>query len=172
MSAGPIRLPAALLSTEWLSGFTAEFRGRLPVPKVINLVPKLGPNFIGISGQAGSCGRSTSGRHTVGTSPVFPDRDAESAESQVVYPFQQWKALTIPASETVPPEGVKDPTTADTRKSYFVETLLHESHLRYWANVPDEEIMGHSRHRSLATMRSYVRRSKLSHASPAGKVGL
>ncbi len=42
----------------------------------------------------------------------------------------------------------------------------------YRANVPDEEIMGHSRHRSLATMRSYVRRSKLSHASPAGKVGL
>jgi len=38
--------------------------------------------------------------------------------------------------------------------------------------VPDEEIMGHSRHRSLATMRSYVRPSKLSHASPAGKVGL
>jgi len=42
----------------------------------------------------------------------------------------------------------------------------------YRANVPDEEIMGHSRHRSLATMRSYIRRSKLSHASPAGKVGL
>jgi integrase len=42
----------------------------------------------------------------------------------------------------------------------------------YRAQVPDEEIMGHSRHRSLATMRSYVRRSKLSHASPAGKVGL
>ncbi len=42
----------------------------------------------------------------------------------------------------------------------------------YRANIPDEEIMGHSRHRSLATMRSYVRRSKLSHASPAGKVGL
>ena len=42
----------------------------------------------------------------------------------------------------------------------------------YRAHVPDEEIMGHSRHRSLATMRSYVRRSKLSHASPAGKIGL
>ena len=42
----------------------------------------------------------------------------------------------------------------------------------YRAQVPDEEIMGHSRHRSLTTMRSYVRRSKLSHASPAGKVGL
>ena len=42
----------------------------------------------------------------------------------------------------------------------------------YRASIPDEEIMGHSRHRSLATMRSYIRRSKLSHASPAGKVGL
>ncbi len=42
----------------------------------------------------------------------------------------------------------------------------------YRANIPDEEIMGHSRHRSLTTMRSYVRRCKLSHASPAGKVGL
>ena len=42
----------------------------------------------------------------------------------------------------------------------------------YRAQVPDEEIMGHSRHKSLATMRTYVRRSKISHASPAGKVGL
>ena len=46
MSAGPIRLPAALLFIKDLSGFTAEFRGRLPVPKVINLFPKLGVNFI------------------------------------------------------------------------------------------------------------------------------
>ena len=38
--------------------------------------------------------------------------------------------------------------------------------------VPDEEIMGHTRHRSLATMRSYVRRAKLSKDSPAGKLGL
>ncbi|MBV8913370.1 MAG: site-specific integrase [Acetobacteraceae bacterium] len=42
----------------------------------------------------------------------------------------------------------------------------------YRNGIPDEEIMGHSRHRSLTVMRSYVRRSKLSHASPAGKVGL
>jgi integrase len=42
----------------------------------------------------------------------------------------------------------------------------------YRNNVPDEEIMGHSRHRSLTVMRSYVRRAKLSNASPAGKVGL
>ena len=42
----------------------------------------------------------------------------------------------------------------------------------YRNNLPDEEIMEHSRHRSLTVMRSYVRRSKLSQASPAGKVGL
>ncbi len=42
----------------------------------------------------------------------------------------------------------------------------------YGNGVPDEEIMRHTRHRSHATMRSYVRRSKLSTASPAGKIGL
>ena len=43
---------------------------------------------------------------------------------------------------------------------------------RYRNGVPDEEIMGHTRHRSLTTMRSYVRRAKLSRTSPAGKLGL
>ena len=38
--------------------------------------------------------------------------------------------------------------------------------------VPDEEIMGHTRHRSLTTMRGYVRRAKLGGTSPSGKVGL
>jgi integrase len=42
----------------------------------------------------------------------------------------------------------------------------------YRNGVPDEEIMGHTRHRSLTTMRSYVRRAKLSSTSPAGKLGL
>ncbi len=42
----------------------------------------------------------------------------------------------------------------------------------YRNGVPDEEIMGHTRHRSLTTMRSYVRRAKLSGSSPAGKIGL
>ena len=42
----------------------------------------------------------------------------------------------------------------------------------YGNGVPDEEIMGHTRHRSLTTMRSYVRRAKLSRNSPAGKLGL
>ena len=40
------------------------------------------------------------------------------------------------------------------------------------AGVPDEEIMGHTRRRSLTTMRSYVRRAKLSSRCPAGKLGL
>ncbi len=42
----------------------------------------------------------------------------------------------------------------------------------YKNGVPDEEIMGHTRHRSLTTMRGYVRRAKLGVASPAGKIGL
>jgi len=42
----------------------------------------------------------------------------------------------------------------------------------YRNGVSDEEIMGHTRHRSLTTMRSYVRRAKLSQTSPAGKLGL
>jgi hypothetical protein len=42
----------------------------------------------------------------------------------------------------------------------------------YRNGVPDEEIMGHKRHRSLTTMRSYARRAKLSNTSPAGKLWL
>ena len=42
----------------------------------------------------------------------------------------------------------------------------------YRSGVPDEEIMGHSRHRSLTSMRTCVRRAKLGGASPSGKVGL
>ena len=42
----------------------------------------------------------------------------------------------------------------------------------YRNGVPDEEIMGHTRHRSLTTMRSYVRRAKLSKTAPSGKLGL
>jgi integrase len=41
----------------------------------------------------------------------------------------------------------------------------------YRNGVPDEEIMGDSRHRSLTTMRSYVRRATLSTASPAANSG-
>ncbi len=42
----------------------------------------------------------------------------------------------------------------------------------YQNGVPDEAIMGHTRHRSLTSMRTYVRRAKLGDTSPSGKVGL
>jgi integrase len=44
--------------------------------------------------------------------------------------------------------------------------------MAYRNGVPDEEIMGHTRHRSLPTMRGYIRRGKLGKDSPAGKLGL
>jgi hypothetical protein len=42
----------------------------------------------------------------------------------------------------------------------------------YGYGVSDEEIMGHTRHRSLTTMSNYVRRAKLGGASPSGKLDL
>ena len=65
--------------------------------------------------------------------------------------------------------GVKgtlmEPVTPHGMRAGFVTTA-------YKAGVPDEEIMGHTRHRSLTTMRSYVRRAKLGKSSPSGKLGL
>jgi len=65
--------------------------------------------------------------------------------------------------------GVKgtlaEPISPHGMRAGFVTTA-------YLNGVPDEAIMGHTRHRSLTTMRSYVRRSKLGQASPAGKLGL
>jgi integrase len=58
-----------------------------------------------------------------------------------------------------------EPVTPHGMRAGFVTTA-------YRNGVPDEEIMGHTRHRDLRTMRGYVRRAKLSQASPAGKLGL
>jgi integrase len=58
-----------------------------------------------------------------------------------------------------------EPVSPHRLRAGFVTTA-------YRNGVPDEEIMSHTRHRSLTTMRSYVRRAKLGHASPAGKIGL
>jgi integrase len=58
-----------------------------------------------------------------------------------------------------------EPITPHGMRAGFVTTA-------YKNGVPDEEIMGHTRHRSLATMRGYVRLAKLNTASPAGKLGL
>ena len=64
--------------------------------------------------------------------------------------------LKVTLAEPVSPHGLR---------AGFVTTA-------YRNGVPDEEIMAHTRHRSLTTMRGYVRRARLSNASPAGKVGL
>jgi hypothetical protein len=62
--------------------------------------------------------------------------------------------------------GVKgslaEPITPHGLRAGFVTTA-------YRNGVPDEEIMGHTRHRSLTTMRSYVRRAKLSGSSTGWK---
>jgi integrase len=58
-----------------------------------------------------------------------------------------------------------EPVTPHGMRAGFITTA-------YRNGVPDEEIMGHTRHRSLTTMRSYVRRAKLATASPSGKLDL
>ncbi len=58
-----------------------------------------------------------------------------------------------------------EPITPHGMRAGFVTTA-------YKNGVPDEEIMGHTRHRSLTTMRGYVRRAKLGTKSPAAKLGL
>jgi len=42
----------------------------------------------------------------------------------------------------------------------------------YRAGVPDEAIMGHTRHRDLASMRRYVRRARLEADTPSRRLGL
>ena len=59
----------------------------------------------------------------------------------------------------------------DASKVRFRITVSRSTGRHGQNGVPDEEIMGHTRHRSLTTMRSYVRRAKLSQANPAGKLG-
>lgn len=58
-----------------------------------------------------------------------------------------------------------EPVTPHGMRAGFITTA-------YRNGVSDEEIMGHSRHRSLTTMRSYVRRAKLGKTSPSSKLGL
>jgi integrase len=58
-----------------------------------------------------------------------------------------------------------EPITPHGMRAGFITTA-------YRNRVPDEEIMGHTRHRSLTTMRSYIRRAKLGTASPSGKLDL
>jgi integrase len=62
-------------------------------------------------------------------------------------------------------ETLLEPVTRHGMRAGFVTTA-------YRNGVADEEIMGHTRHRSLTTMRSYTRRTKLGSASPSGNLDL
>jgi integrase len=87
---------------------------------------------------------------------VEPARLSPDAVRQILLKRAAQAGLKGTLAEPVSPHGLR---------AGFVTTA-------YRNGVPDEEIMGHTRHRSLTTMRSYVRRAKLSQASPAGKIGL
>jgi integrase len=100
---------------------------------------------------AGPVFRKVSRGGVVGTSRLVPD-----AVRQILLKRAAKAGLKSTLAEPVSPHGLR---------AGFVTTA-------YRNGVADEEIMGHTRHRSLTTMRSYVRRAKLSKDSPAGKLGL
>jgi integrase len=83
-------------------------------------------------------------------------RLSEDAVRQIVLRRAAQAGVKGSLTEPVSPHGLR---------AGFVTTT-------YRNGVPDEEIMGHTRHRSLTTMRSYVRRAKLGQTSPGGKLGL
>jgi integrase len=89
--------------------------------------------------------------NTVGTKRLHPD-----AVRQIL--ARRAAAAGIKGTRT-------EPVTPHGMRAGFVTTA-------YKNGVTDEEIMGHTRHRSLTTMRSYVRRAKLGSQSPAGKLGM
>jgi integrase len=101
--------------------------------------------------KAGPLFRKVNRGQTVASTRLSPD-----AVRQILLKRAAQAGLKGSWAEPVSPHGLR---------AGFVTTA-------YRNGVPDEEIMGHTRHRSLTTMRSYVRRTKLSQASPAGKLGL
>ncbi len=64
--------------------------------------------------------------------------------------------LTVPAGERLSPHGL--------RAGFVTEAYL--------AGARDEQVMDHTRHRDLKTMRGYVRRAKLLTESPVKLLGL
>jgi integrase len=102
----------------------------------------------------------------IATGPVFrkvargghvqPGRLSAAGVWQIVKARTRAAGLAAPSGEYLSPHSLR---------AGFVTSA-------YAANVPDEEIMGQTRHQSLATMRGYVRRAKLGRGSPSGKIGL
>jgi integrase len=87
---------------------------------------------------------------------VEPRRLSDDAVRQILLRCASAAGIKGSRLEPISPHGLR---------AGFVTTA-------YRNGVPDEEIMGHTRHRSLSTMRGYVRRAKLKTSEPAGKLGL
>lgn len=78
------------------------------------------------------------------------------AVRQILKRRAEMAGLTVSIGERLSPHGLR---------SGFVTAA-------YKAGVPDEVIMGHTRHKDHATMRKYVRRAGLIDESPVKKLGL
>jgi len=87
---------------------------------------------------------------------VEPRRLSDDAVRQILLRCAAAAGIEGSRLEPISPHGLR---------AGFVTTA-------YRNGVPDEEIMGHTRHRSLTTMRGYVRRAKLKSTEPTGKLGL
>jgi len=87
---------------------------------------------------------------------VEPRRLSDDAVRQILLRCAADAGLKGSLNEPISPHGLR---------AGFVTTA-------YRNGVPDEEIMGHTRHRSLTTKRGYVRRAKLKTSEPAGKLGV
>jgi integrase len=87
----------------------------------------------------------------VGTGALHPD-----AVRQILRKRAAAAGLTVAIAERLSPHGL--------RAGFVTEA--------YAAGARDEQIMAHTRHRDLKTMRGYVRRAKLGAESPAKLLGL
>jgi integrase len=98
--------------------------------------------------------------------PIFRKVDRWGAiHARRLHPDAVRQILKKRASQAKIRGTIWEPVTPHGMRAGFVTTA-------YKNGVPDEQIMGHTRHRSLTTMRSYIRRAKLETNSPTGKLGL
>jgi integrase len=89
----------------------------------------------------------------------------EAVETRALHP-DSVRAILLRRAAAAGVRGTpEEPVTPHGLRAGFVTQA-------YKAGVGDEEIMAHTRHRDLRTMRGYVRRARLSQDSPAKKLGL
>ena len=82
---------------------------------------------------------------------IEPHRLHPDAVRQILLRRAKLAGLTVPPGERLSPHGL--------RAGFVTEA--------YMAGARDEQIMDHTRHKDVKTMRGYVRRAKLVSDSPA-----